>query len=48
MKKQKDILQKAVQLMPADPIVNDHYADSFVDDWRKKYKQDITGIMFLI
>ena len=26
--KAKGYLQKAVQLMPADPIVNDHYADS--------------------
>ena len=26
-KKQKFILKKAVQLMPSDPIVNDHFAD---------------------
>ena len=25
--KSKDYLQEAVQLMPADPIVNDHYGD---------------------
>ena len=24
----KEYLQKAVQLMPSDPIVNDHYADT--------------------
>ena len=26
--KAKEYLQKAVQLMPSDPIVNDHYADT--------------------
>ena len=41
----KKILQKAVQLMPSDPIVNDHFADAL---WMsgKKSKQDITGNMF--
>ena len=38
-------LQLALQLMPADPIVNDHYGDVL---WKMemKFKQDIIGIMF--
>ena len=41
----KRYLQQAVKLMPGDPIVNDHFADAL---WKngKKYKLDITGIMF--
>ena len=35
MKEAKEYLQKAVQLMPSDPIVNDHFADISVDEWRK-------------
>ena len=27
MKEAKEYLKKAVQLMPSDPIVNDHFAD---------------------
>ena len=40
----KKILQKAVQLMPSDPIVNDHFADAL---WMSgKNQQDITEICF--
>ena len=45
-KKAKIHVQKAVRLMPADPIVNDHFGDVL---WmnNKKYKQDIIGITYL-
>ena len=35
----KKYLQIAVTLMPRDPVVNDHYGDSFVDDRRKNSSQ---------
>ena len=43
--KTKNILQKAVQLMPSDPIVNDHFADSL---WMngENYKLDTIGNTF--
>ena len=33
--KAKEFLQSAVQLMPSDPIINDHFADSLLDEWRE-------------
>ena len=38
-------LKRAVELMPEDPTVNDHYGDIL---WKlnRKFKQGIFGIMF--
>ena len=38
-------LQRAVKLMPSDPIVNDHYGDC-CGRMAKNFKQDIIGHMF--
>ena len=48
LKKYKDSKfwpQEAVKLMPADPIVNDHYGDVL---WKNgtKSKQDIIGTLY--
>ena len=45
-KESKYYLQSAVKLMPADPIVNDHYGDVL---WMsgKKFSLDIIGSMYL-
>ena len=43
--KAEKFLKRAVELMPDDPIVNDHYGDIL---WKliEKFKQDIFGKMF--
>ena len=41
--KAEKFLKRAVELMPDDPIVNDHYGDILWKLRSEKFKQDIFG-----